>query len=243
METLFPTLFRNKPFPANAGPVEVVRLMQRTTPAYGPSKMPHKMKRPTPPARDALGRTLVEDGTGRLRAGWPPSYVGVSRMPFFADVLCSIMLWKTDKLNEFMKKRKMLAFCVISPHEVVMLKDVAFEKACAKLAQSAGQTIEEYDGTDTLVASLFPGPHRINKAQFLEIVGRLVASYREYGVGALVLHEDKFVYHVMVPNEQEYAKHQADYDARETALRASCDARHAGSKRTRSSAQYGAGRN
>jgi hypothetical protein len=91
MGSFFSTLFVDKPFPTNAGAVQVNRLMSRTKPAYGPSKMPHVMKSPSFPPRDAMGRTVVEDGTGRLRAGWSPSYVGVSRMPFFADVLCSII--------------------------------------------------------------------------------------------------------------------------------------------------------
>jgi hypothetical protein len=233
MGSFFSTLFVDKPFPANAGAVQVNRLMARTTPAHGPSKMPHVMKSPSFPPRDAMGRTVVEDGTGRLRAGCAPGHVCLLRTPVSADFLFSMLQWNTQQLNKYMKERKMLAFCVVGSHDVLMLRDIAYEKACVQVAHAVDQ-----DGTADMVASLTAGPNRLSEAQFREVYMRLCASYKQYGVGALIMKEHGWAYDVMVPNEQEYEDNKALYDAREAALRITNDIRHAGSKRTRSGKKF-----
>jgi len=221
----FSKLFKNKPFPVNSGPTQVLRTIERNKAAYGPSKMPHKQPR-RPYARDAMGRIVVEDGTGRLRVHWPDSHAGVCTSDISADFLFSIMLTNTDKLNEIMKKQKMLGFCIIDTHQVVMLYNVPYDKACKKSPEAA--------------STLPDGENRLSEAQLQEVVGRLMSAYLEYGVGALVLDgENGFFYQVMVPNGQEYAKHKAAYDAREILLRAAADQRLAGSKRTRDGTCFG----
>jgi len=222
----FSKLFKNKPFPVNSGPTQVLRTIERTKAAYGPSKMPHKQPR-RPYARDAMGRIVVEDGDGRLRVHWPDSHAGVCTSAVSADFLFSILLWNTDKLNDCMRKQKMLGFCIIDTHQVVMLYNVPYDKACKKSPEVPA-------GIEASASTLPDSENRLSEAQLQEVVGRLTSAYLEYGVGALVLDgENGFFYQVMVPNGQEYAKHKAAYDAREILLRAAADERLAGSKRTR----------
>ena len=229
-------LFHNEPFPTNAGILQVVRIQERTTAGYGPSKLPHVPKRPTYPGRDAMGRIVIEDGMNRLRAGWPPSHVAVYSIPQ-ADFMFSILLRKTDQLNMYMKKYKMLAFCVIDSHSVLILRHTDYEKICEKYPKYYSDT-----PTATAVARLAAHPNAspncLTEAQFNEVNMRLCNAYREFGVGALVMKEGKFYYHIIVPNEKEYANHKAMYDESEMALRMADDVRHAGSKRTRSGKKF-----
>lgn len=228
------TLFHNTPFPANTGATQVVRKISRTTPAYGPSKMPHVQTPPTYPSRDAVGRTVVEDGTGRLRAGWPDTHAGVNSTKMNADFMFSMMLYRTEQLNDFIKNNKSLAFCIIDASVVVILYNVPHQKACAK---NPG----ERNALKVVVENLPPSENRLSESQLQEVVMRLKHAYLDYGVGALIMEQDKFVYHVMVPNEKEYTLHKEAYDAREAALRVVSAARHAASKRTRSGKKFDVG--
>lgn len=228
------TLFHNKPFPANTGATQVVRKISRTTPAYGPSKMPHVQTPKTYPPRDAMGRTVVEDGTGRLRAGWPDSHAAIKSTPLDADFMFSILLVNTAILNQHIEKQKFLGVCVISKWQVVVLHDIPFEKACAKVPQAANTM-------QGAAENLPPSENRLSESQLQEVVMRLKHAYLDYGVGALIMEEDKFVYQVMVPNEKEYTLHKEAYDAREAALKVVSAARHAASKRTRSGKKFDVG--
>jgi hypothetical protein len=228
------TLFHNTPFPANTGATQVVRKISRTPPAYGPSKMPHKQTPKKNPPRDAMGRTVVEDGTGRLRAGWPQTHAGVCSVGMNADFLFSIMLYRTEKLNDFIKKQKSLAFCIIDAHMVVILYNVPYQEVCEKKP-------DKCNDLKGVAENLPPSENRLSESQLQEVVMRLKHAYLDYGVGALIMEEDKFVYQVMVPNEKEYTLHKEEYDAREAALKAACETRHAGSKRTRSGKKFDVG--
>lgn len=227
-------LFHNEPFPTNAGILQVVRLHERPTAGYGPSKMPHVSKRPTHPGRDAMGRIVIEDGLGRLRAGWPQSHAAVCSFPISADFFLTSLLWDTDHLNTYMKKNKMLAFCVISSHEAVMLIDIAYEKVCEKQTKAAV-------GFTAAIANLDANPNRLSEMQLQEVVMRLCNAYREFGVGALVMKEGKFFYRIIVPNVTEYTNHKAMYDERESKLRNAENARHVSTKRTRSGKNFDGG--
>ncbi len=227
----FSKLFKNVPFPVNSGPTQVLRTLERTKAAYGPSKMSHKQPR-QPYVRDAMGRIVVEDGIGLLRFHWPDSHAGVCTTPVPAGFAFSILLHNTDQLNECMRITKMLGFCIIDTKKVVMLYNVPYDKACKESPEKP----HDFQGA----ASMLPdSENRLSKAQLQEVVGRLISSYIEYGVGALVMEEDRFLYRVMVPGEEDYAEHKAEYDAREILLRAAADERHAGSKRTRSEKCFG----
>jgi hypothetical protein len=179
-----------------------------------------------------MGRIVVEDGAGRLRVHWPDSHAGVCTSGVSADFLFSILLCNTDKLNDCMRKQKMLGFCIIDKNKVVMLYNVPYEKACNKNPELPA----DIQGA---AATLPDSENRLSEAQLQEVVGRLISAYIEYGVGALVLDgENGFFYQVMVPNEKDYANHKAAYDADEMMLRAAAAERHAGSKRTRSGKKF-----
>lgn len=229
-------LYKNMPFPTNAGPTQVERNIERTKPAFGPSKMPH-VETPNAMAnamapRDAMGRIVVEDGTARLRAHWPATHAGVIGTPTDADFLLSIMLYNTSNLNTFIKKNKMLGFCIIDTHKAVMLYNVPYETAIEK-RPDVPHTMEE------AAEALPDSEHRLSEAQLQEVVARLVHAYRDYGIGALIMHQDRWVYQVMVPNSKDYLLHKVFYDSHQAAVAAVVDERHAGSKRTRSGARYG----
>lgn len=230
-------LFHDEPFPTNAGILQVVRLQERTTAGYGPSKIPHIPKRPTFPGRDAMGRIVIEDGMNRLRAGRQPSHIAVCSTSLEADIILSMLLYSTNHLNMYMKKHKMLAFCVIGSHKVMILRDINYDKICKKYPKYYSDT-----PVATAVARLAAGPNAnpncLTEAQFNEVNMRLCNAYRAFGVGALVMKEGKFFYHIIVPNEKEYANHKAMYDESEMALRMADDVRHAGSKRTRSGKKF-----
>jgi hypothetical protein len=241
----YSTLFHNKPFPVNTGDLQIVHLQERTTPAYGQSKIPHVEKYPSYP-RDAMGRIVIEDGIDRLHAGWLPLHVVVMRHFISAEIFFSILLRDTYKLNVFMKKYKMIAFCVISFHEVLVLCVGDYEKICKKNPKykSPNHAIEttEYNGIETaLSARLDAGPNRLNGAQLHEVIMRMGYAYRKYGVGALVMHEDKFSYRIIVPNRTEYTNHKAAYDDKERTLRIGYDINHTSSKRTRSGKKFDGG--
>lgn len=237
MGSLCSKLFHDEPFPTNAGILQVVRLQERTTAGHGPSKIPHIPKRPTYPSRDAMGRIVIEDGMYRLRAGWPPAHVAVCSTPFKADFMFSMLLWKTDDINMYMKKHKMLAFCVIGSHNVMILRHTDYEKICEKYPKYYSDT-PAATAVARLAAHPNASPNCLTEAQFNEVNMRLCSAYREFGVGALVMKEGKFYYHIIVPNEKEYANHKAMYDESEMALRMADDVRHAGSKRTRSGKKF-----
>jgi hypothetical protein len=188
-----------------------------------------------------MGRIIIEDGMNRLRAGWPPSHVAVCSTPFKADFIFSMLLYQTDKLNIYMKKHKMLAFCIIGSHNVMILRDIDYDKICKKYPKYSGQT--PTTAVAKLAADSNSGPNCLNEAQFNEVNMRLCNAYREFGVGALVMKEGKFFYHVIVPNEKEYFNHKAMYDESENALRMADDVCHASSKRTRSGKKFDSGYN
>ena len=114
----FHNLFHNKPFPVNTGALEVV-LTERFTPAYGKSKIPHVQKYPKY-TRDAMGRIVIEDGLGRRSTNRPPYYVVLIEI---VELFLSMTLSNTDYLNTFMKNTNMLALCMISSQEAIMLCD------------------------------------------------------------------------------------------------------------------------
>jgi len=240
MGSLSSKLFHDKPFPDNAGALHVMRPQERTTAAYGPSKMPHVQRRKTFPSRDAMGRIIIEDGMNRLYAGWPPSHVGIFITPMRADFIFSTLLYNTEDLNTYMKKHNMLAFCLISSHEVLMLIDIPYEKACEKQANlvATGKKHAEHEGIKAMAHNLATGPNRLTETQLQKVVVRLCNAYREFGVGALIMHEDKFSYYVMVPNEKDYAIHKTMYDKSEMELRKNDNIRYTSSKRTRSGKQF-----
>jgi hypothetical protein len=186
-----------------------------------------------------MGRIVIEDGIGRLRAGWLPFHVVLVRHFISADFSFSMLLRDTYKLNVFMKKYKMIAFCVISFHEVLMLCEGEYEKVCKKNPKykSVNHTVD----TTELSARLNAGPNRLNGAQLHEVISRMGYAYRKYGVGALVMHEDKFSYRIIVPNRTEYTNHKAAYDDSEKTLRIAYDINHIGSKRTRSGKKFDGG--
>jgi len=223
-------LFHNEPFPANAGPTQVVRKISRISRAGGPSAMPHEQPRPAYPPLDATGRIVVEDGDGRLRAGWPDSHMQFVSTLVQADFLFSIMLWNTDKLNEYMARHQLLAFCVLDDFKVVQLVAKPFEQAS-----------KEYPGAssdmDGAVASL--QSDRFTTGQLQEVTTRLMHAYLDYGVGALIMDHDQFVYQVMVPGTKDYLQNKVLYDSMQEAVTVVNDERHAGSKRTRSGACFG----
>jgi hypothetical protein len=181
-----------------------------------------------------MGRTVVEDGDGRLRAGWPKTHAGICSVAISADFMLSIMLYRTEKLNDFMKKQKMLAFCIIDESVVVILYNIPYVKVCEKYPDKCTDLKQ--------VSENLPlNENRLSEAQLQEVVRRLMHAYLEYGVGALIMEENNFSYQIMVPNTKEYLLHQEEYDAREQAVRVACDIRHAGSKRTRSGAGFDKG--
>jgi len=206
-------LFHNEPFPANAGPTQVVRKISRITRAGGPSAMPHEQPRPAYPPLDATGRIVVEDGDGRLRAGWPDSHMQFVSTLVQADFLFSIMLWNTDKLNEYMAQHQLLAFCVLDDFKVVQLVAKPFEQASKEYPEASS----DMDGA---VASL--QSDRFTTGQLQEVTTRLMHAYLDYGVGALIMEKERFVYQVMVPNAKEYALHKETYDAGEAAVENFC---------------------
>lgn len=226
------TLFHNKPFPVNSGDLQVVRTHERFTPAYGKSKIPHVQKYPKYP-RDAMGRIVIEDGLGRLLTSRPPCYVALLRPLMDAELFFSTIFLYTDKLNAFMKQTKMVALCVISSYEVIMLCDGNFNKACKN------KKIANVDqNTASLATRLNADPNRLNEAQLSEVIIRMRYAYRKYGVGALVMHENKFSYRIIVPNKTEYANHKAMYDNSERTIRIAYDINHIGTKRTRSGKKF-----
>lgn len=233
MGTSVSKLFHDKPFPVNAGATQVLRTIERNKPAYGPSKMPHVPVPPPYPARDAMGRTVVEDGDQRLRVGWPQTHAEVCSTVVIADFVFGILLWNTDKLNELMKQQKFLALCVIDKKTVVMLYNVPYAKACEEHP-------DKQHTAEGAAARLPLSQHRLSAAQLHEVIMRLKYAYLEYGVGALIMEENSFSYQVMVPCAKEYLLHKEEYDGRETVVRAEVDERHARSKRTRSGAGFDA---
>jgi hypothetical protein len=224
-------LYKNAPFPTNAGQTQVDRKIDRTKPAFGPSKMPHVMTPRAIAPRDPMGRFVVEDGTARLRVTWPDTHAGVIRTPLIADFMLGIMLHSTEHLNTYLKKNKMLAFCIISPKDVVMLFNIPYDVACAARPEAT----HDFEG---LAAALPASDHRLNEVQLQEVVARLVHGYLDYGVGALIMDHDKFVYQVMVPGTKDYLQNQVLYDSMQEAVTAVANERHAGSKRTRSGARF-----
>jgi hypothetical protein len=215
-------LYKNAPFPTNAGQTQVDRKIDRTKPAFGPSKMPHVMTPRAIAPRDAMGRFVIEDGTARLRVTWPDTHAGIIGTPFKADFMLGIMLHSTEHLNTYLKKNKMLGFCIIGPKDVVMLFDIPYDVGCAARP-------EAFNGFEGAAAALPASDHRLNEVQLQEVVARLKHAYLDYGVGALIMDHDKFVYQVMVPNTKDYHEHQVLYDAVEGALTAVAHERHAGS--------------
>ena len=233
-------LFHNKPFPVNAGPVQVKHMHGRITPAYGLSKVPHIPKEATHPGRDAMGRIIIEDGISRLRAGWPPMHVAHMTLHINADFFFSYNFVDTVKINTFMKNRQMLALCIVSSKKVMMLSNGSLEKALPKLAKGSGLTPAEYNDKRfaSFVASMTDGPDCLTKAQYDEVSSRMHTAYIEYGVGFLVMNGNEFIYYVIVPNETEYAKHKVVYDEREMLIKIANDEHHVGSKRTRSGKKF-----
>jgi hypothetical protein len=178
-------LFHGKPLPANARATQVLRTIERNKPAYGPSKTPHVPVPPPYPARDAMGRTVVEDGDQRLRAAWPKTCAVVVSTVLAADFMFGMLLRNTDQLNQFMKKQKFLAVCVIDKGAAVVLYDIPYAKACEQMP-------DKERTAEGAAASLPASTNRLSAAQLHEVVMRLKHAYLEYGVGALIMEENSF---------------------------------------------------
>ena len=217
----FHNLFHNKPFPVNTGALEVV-LTERFTPAYGKSKIPHVQKYPKY-TRDAMGRIVIEDGLGRRSTNRPPYYVVLIEI---VELFLSMTLSNTDYLNTFMKNTNMLALCMISSQEAIML--------CDGNSKNFPKNANELKNYASLATKLKAGPNRLNESQLIEVIERMRYAYNKFGVGALVMHQNKFSYRVIVPNKIMYDNHKTMYDARENAY----DIRHFHSKRTRSGKNF-----
>ena len=142
-----------------------------------------------------------------------------------------------------MSDYKILAFCVISLYEVLVLRDTTYEKACEKQIKAGGKIPKDNDGITEAAAGLAPGPNRLTEKQLRELFIHLKHGYLDYGVGALIIGKKKLSYYIMVPNEKEYSNHKAAYDENETALRIADNIRHTGSKRTRSGKNFDGGHN
>lgn len=234
-------LFYNKPFPVSAGDLNIYT-QKRSKPAYGQSKIPHVSKVPT--CYDAMGRIVIEDGINRFRNRYPPMHIIVIDTFIPADFKFSMLLHDTDELNFVMKKYNMLAFCIISHSKVMMLCNGDYNKICEK-KKNTKYVIKNTKYADqylsyekTLVDKWLDISNCITAEQLNEIITRMSYAYRKYGVGALVMNEDKFSYHIIVPNETEYAKHKDTYDKRERDLKINYDVSHANSKRTRSGKNF-----
>lgn len=232
-------LYNNVPFPTNVGLVHVFRDIKHY--GCGPSAIPHV------PARPTLKEPV--DGLGRLRAHWPVTYAGIVQTPMKADFLFGIMCTNTDKLNENLQKG-WLGFCIINDDCVLTLLDGSFKTANAQAPTKQSPTKNAFT---EMAESLPDSPNRLNAAQLEEVTMRLQHAYLDYGVGFLIIEQDKFTYQVLVPNAQEYARNKEYYDERQAATKprtvefaqfraeaqkAREEAEHARSKQTRSGKSY-----
>ena len=198
---------------------------------YGPTEMPHIPKLPTYPNCDAMGRIIIEDGIDRLHAGWPPTRAIVCHTAFASDIAFNIVLQSTESLHEFMEKYEMLALCVISEKEVLILSEISYKKLSEKLSE------DKIDTTNT-ASHLLPGPNRLTQAQYDEVVMRLKHNYLDYGIGVMIIDENGFKYHIVVPNRKEYNNYKTEYDEKKRLFSIVNDKYHANAKRTRSGKKY-----
>lgn len=234
-------LFYNKPFPVSAGDLNIYT-QKRSKPAYGQSKIPHVPKIPT--CYDVMGRIVIEDGLKRLRNRYPSMHIKVINTIILADFQFNMLLYDTDHLNIVMKKYNMLAFCIISHSKVMMLCNGDYDKICEKkknakyVIKNTKYANQYLSYEKRLVDEWLDNSKCITPEQLHKIITIMSYAYRKYGVGALVMTEDKFSYHIIVPNETEYAKHKDMYDKRERDLKINYDVSHANSKRTRSGKNF-----
>lgn len=228
-------LYNNVPFPTNAGGTEPFRNIQHY--GCGPSAMPHI---PTPPIlNDPV------DGLGRLCAHWPRTHTVIVRPFVKADFFYGMLLTNTDFLNKNLETG-MLALCIIDKKHVVKMYGGSYQPAVSQAST------EIATGFTEAAQTLPDSPHRLNAAQLKEVTMRLNHAYLDFGVGVLIIEQDKFTYQVLVPNAKEYTRHKEYYDGRQQATKASyvelteyratqkarAETDHLRSKRTRSNKSY-----
>jgi hypothetical protein len=171
--------------------------------------MPHLPVFPAFPGRDAMGRICVADGLGRVYAGRPEYHVEAIKTSIPADFLFGLVRKSAVALEKKMVGG-MLAFCVLNEQSVMYVARGSLEEAVA--AHPNYET--EPDGDFPKFVETDSG---LSVEQLTEVNARLCSCYRQYGVGSLTTDASGFKYQVLVPNAQEYALHQAAYDAEQAA--------------------------
>jgi hypothetical protein len=163
--------------------------------------MPHVPVLEPLPGRDAVGRICVEDGLGRLDVLCPDTYITMGRPTdgAVAQVMLGVMCMQA-KLLEKHVEGGVLAFCMLKEGRLMQLHRGSFE---AFSAHSMATDTFQPRHADVSGLSL---------EQLAEVRGRLFRSYKEYGVGVLVMNADGFTYHVLVPNREDHALHKAVYE-------------------------------
>jgi len=196
------------PFPVNSGATQVCRTIGSicALPTSGPCAIPHVPEARAFPGRDAVGRICVADGLGRLYAGFPLCHVTTSTTAVKADFVFGVLRDSAVALEKQIE-RGMLGFCVLNETRVMCVARGSWEEACAAYPTKVSDKFPRSDETST----------GLSQAQLLEVNKRLSYCYRQYGVGALSMSASGFTYQVLVPNAQEYALHQAAYDAEQKA--------------------------
>ena len=196
-------LISKDPFPVNAGPTKVEQWVgaDLRMPVSGPCPMPHVPVFAPLPGRDAVGRICVEDGLGRLDVGFPECYVTTASCGHFADIAFGLMFTEAELLAKRVEGG-MLAFCVLDESRVMCVQRGSFTVASVAFGDKVTATFPAR-------VAAWVG---LSLQQLNEVRGRLFRSYKEHGVGALVMDAGGFTFHVLVPNAQEYAMHQEVYD-------------------------------
>ena len=196
------------PFPENSGATQVCRSIGSVAalPTSGPCAIPHVPEAPAFPGRDAVGRICVADGLGRVYACLPPVHIQTKSTLISADFVFGVVRNSAQVLAKQIDGG-MLAFCVLNDTKVMCVARGSWQEACAAYPTIVSEKFPRSDETSS----------GLSQAQLMEVNGRLSYCYRQYGVGALSMSASGFTYQVLVPNAQEYAQHQAAYDAEQTA--------------------------
>ena len=194
-------LVSNDPFPMHTGATKVCRTLgtHRGLPGSGPCPMPHVPVLEPLPGRDAVGRICVEDGLGRLDVLCPDTYITMGSCGAAVEVMLQGVCMNA-KLLEKRVQGGVLAFCMLKEGRLMQLHRGSFE---AFSAHSMATDTFQPRHADVSGLSL---------EQLAEVRGRLFRSYKEYGVGVLVMNADGFTYHVLVPNREDHALHKAVYE-------------------------------
>jgi hypothetical protein len=165
--------------------------------------MPHVPVLAPLPGRDAMGRTCVQDGLGRLEVLFPESYITCGRLlgGGVAEVMLGVICMDAGLLEKQVQSG-VVAFCVLKQDRVMQLHRGSFEGSRPAYASIASDT---FQASQVEVSGL-------SLEQLKEVRGRLFTSYKQYGVGVLVKNAGGFTYYVLVPNDDDYALHKAVYD-------------------------------